>query len=514
MFVTNCLLVAFVVAISIGPATLLRTRASSLRHQRTTTDLKPAPNSTYNYKVNWYNQTLDHFGFTTDLKFPQKYLTNDTWWDVNGGPIFFYTGNEGRIEAFAENSGFMWEIAEEFKAMLVFAEHRYYGESLPFGKNSSSKDPKIVGFLSSEQALGDYADLVTYIKSTVKGAESSAVVAFGGSYGGMLAAWFRLKFPHICAGAIAASAPVAQFAGLTPCDAFGRIVTSDYSAAAVNNTCSASIRSSWTALDRMGEMENNTGIDWINKNWHLCEPLTHKDNITDLKYFLTDLWTNLAMMDYPYPTSFLAPLPANPVNAACKSLALPHANDTELLSNVFTAISVYFNYTGNTTCLDIGQEDAIGADMWSYQACSEMVMPFCYDGTNDMFEKTPWDPVAYAKQCEETWGVTPRPMMAQVMYGGRNLEGASNIVFSNGLLDPWSSGGVLKSQTKNVVAVIIPEGAHHLDLRSANSLDPDSVKEARKVERQFIKKWLASEKAERNSYIDIYGKKKDNNKKG
>lgn len=57
-----------------------------------------------------------------------------------------------------------------------------------------------VGYLSSEQALADFVTLIDLIKSTVPGAAHSPVVAFGGSYGGMLAAWLRMKYPHSVIG--------------------------------------------------------------------------------------------------------------------------------------------------------------------------------------------------------------------------------------------------------------------------------------------------------------------------
>ena len=46
----------------------------------------------------------------------------DTYWQ-GSGPLFFYTGNEGPIDNFMDNSGFVFTLAKQFNALVVFAEH-------------------------------------------------------------------------------------------------------------------------------------------------------------------------------------------------------------------------------------------------------------------------------------------------------------------------------------------------------------------------------------------------------
>ena len=58
-----------------------------------------------------------------------------------GGPILFYCGNEANVELYVNATGLMWERAPELGALLVFAEHRYYGDSQPLGAASGCESP-------------------------------------------------------------------------------------------------------------------------------------------------------------------------------------------------------------------------------------------------------------------------------------------------------------------------------------------------------------------------------------
>ena len=96
---------------------------------------------------------------------------------------------QANVELYLNNTGLMWESAPDFGAMLVFAEHRYYGKSKPFAQKDIRKN---LHFLTSEQAMADFAGLIREIKEK-KNATKSAVIGFGGSYGGMIGSWFRMK---------------------------------------------------------------------------------------------------------------------------------------------------------------------------------------------------------------------------------------------------------------------------------------------------------------------------------
>lgn len=452
------------------------------------------------YETKYLDQKLDHFNYDKNKTFQQRYLVSDKYWKP-GKPILFYCGNEGDITWFCNNTGFMWDIAEEFQAMLVFGEHRFYGESLPFG-NTSYKSPGHLGYLSSEQALADFATMIGDIKESKKGAETSPVIAMGGSYGGMLAAWFRMKFPNVVAGAIASSAPILQFQDITPCETFYKIVSDTFKKE--RESCYDLIEKSWNVVFEKGE--KSSGRKNITNIFHLCKPLKNEDDVYHFRDWLSETWVNLAMVNYPYPASFLEPLPAWPIKAVCEHLEDDELEGDALLKAIYQAVSVYYNYTGSAKCFDIERQatKALGDKGWSFQACTEMVMPLCADGKDDMFYPFEWDFAAYSAGCKKWWGVTPKEFWAELQYGGKKISSHSNIVFSNGNLDPWSGGGVTRSISDSLIAIMIEGGAHHLDLRHKNKDDPQSVIDARNLEKKYMKEWITEwKKSKGNTKVTV-----------
>ena len=61
---------------------------------------------------------------------------------------------------------------------------------------------------------------------------------------------------------------------------------------------------------------------------------------------------------------------------------------------------------------------------------------------------------------------------------------------SNGVLDPWSGGGVLESVSDSLVAIVLQKGAHHLDLRASQSNDPPELVQARQIEIDIMTGWI------------------------
>lgn len=69
-----------------------------------------------------------------------RYLIENGQYNNTYGPILFYAGNEGSILTFYDNTGFQTDyLAKKFAATVVFAEHRFYGTSMPFGNDSFDK---------------------------------------------------------------------------------------------------------------------------------------------------------------------------------------------------------------------------------------------------------------------------------------------------------------------------------------------------------------------------------------
>ncbi|KAL7173798.1 hypothetical protein ACSBR2_033122 [Camellia fascicularis] len=440
----------------------------------------------------FYNQTLDHFNYNPQSYaiFNQRYVINSNYWGGanESAPIFVYLGAEQPIDGDIEAIGFLPENAPLFKALIVYIEnhyflyiwqHRFYGQSIPNGSVENR------GYFNSAQAVADYAEVILYLKETLF-AHNSPVVVIGASYGGMLAAWFRLKYPHVAIGALASSAPLLYFDDITPQDGYYLIVTKDFQEA--SESCYEIIKASWSVIDEVASQPN--GLSNLSQIFKTCSQL---NNSLELKDYLDEMYSMAAQFDYP---------PEHPVTAICGGID-GASQGTDILSRTFAGVVAN---VGNRPCY-INQEnystqryEGRAWEGWDWQRCSEMVMPIGRGSNDTMFFAQPFDLNSFNEYCQYKYGVPPRPHWVTTYYGGHDIKTvlkkfASNIIFSNGLRDPYSSGGVLEDISESLVAVYTVNGSHCMDLLPTSQSDPEWLTEQRIVEVKIIESWI-------NQYYD------------
>lgn len=202
-----------------------------------------------------------------------------------------------------------------------------------------------------------------------------------------------------------------------------------------DSLCPHIISQSWNIINKMSETAS--GAETLTDIFKLCSPLK---SASELKDYLSDVYGNVAMANYPYSAGFLAPLPAWPVSKMCEKMVSNNdknfaQDDVELMTAIYEGINVYSNFTGKLKCNNIDESsEPFGIDSWTYQTCTEFVFPMCSNGKTDMFEYQDWDVRAYNENCQKTFDVLPKSEWPVYQYGGYNedLKYHSNIIFSNG----------------------------------------------------------------------------------
>ena len=612
----------------------------------------PPPFTIANMTCDFFLQPLNHFDLPRNQSgfYRQRFcyyngFVNDN--DVSKAPVFFYAGNESPLEEYINQTGLIWQSAPQFGAQVVFVEHRYEGKSLP-----NPEIPHCLAYAASYQALADYANFIDqYLFQAVatEGRGRRPVIVFGGSYGGMLAAWMRMIYPHLVAGAIAGSAPIGGFPNNRPrsIDAAYRVIRHGLAQSlppslppSEKNNCPNNLLAAWPLITILAQEE--TGRKLLQESFRLCQVPSTNDAQTLISWAQSP-WFDMAEGSFPYPSSYITfalthkpvKLPAWPLQTACwnasalhrdwkvsfhgnvsdvlynitygdsgLSIAVDwdgataimpcHDNDKTcrdnvqgsdtvrgLLESVRNAVSVWFNVTQDIQCYNLTaapnqhttsrqsfvEDDKIrqqrnlrnnkdspseqcakrmAQGSWPSLCCNEEMNLIITDASglgydsfwppshprgtrsySDIYRS--WtEPYAECRDPDGIFGfpqstVDPWATWMDIRYGGLHLSAHSNIIFSNGLLDPWSSAGVYAkggdpaerpddkhgnppywrpyngvaglyvqniTSDDSMIALIMDVGGHHTDLMYSHPADPESVHVAREVQRDYIHRWI------------------------
>jgi pimeloyl-ACP methyl ester carboxylesterase len=160
-----------------------------------------------NLTAGTFQQSIDHFGDLPNQTFAQRFWIDSEFATSANAPVIYHICGEGDATQgyFLKDNAIAW--AKTLGARLVYLEHRYYGQSLPFSDLSSDH----LKYLTLNNEM---QDLATFQKSiSASQGWTGKWISVGGSYSGTLSALYRFLHPDMVVGALASSAPMISGVG-------------------------------------------------------------------------------------------------------------------------------------------------------------------------------------------------------------------------------------------------------------------------------------------------------------
>ncbi|EFN80400.1 putative serine protease K12H4.7 [Harpegnathos saltator] len=454
---------------------------------------EPKPIGPYKDQVieGWITQPLDHFNPRENRTWSMRYYENSALLRANG-PILITIGGEWTISTGFLQGGLMYEIASVHGGMMYYTEHRFYGKSRPTKDTSASN----LRYLSVDQALADLANFIE-TKKKEKNLENSPVIVFGGSYAGNMATWARLKYPHLIQGALASSAPIYAKADFYE---YYEVVTRSLGRHSAQ--CVADVKTAFESVEEL--LAAQGGPEKLKVYFDLC-------NVPDVKSpsDLGSLMNSLAEVFAEIVQYDKVENGRTKIAALCAEMTATH-----LGSPLQRLARVIANSDPGSACFDMSYKNVIkkyrdiswdspaaasAMRQWYHQTCTEYGYYQTTSSDKSIFGTL--FPLSYfTDMCIDLYGdyyneklLDSRVKRTNMMYGGQRPD-LTNVIFTNGDIDPWHALSVLEDLNAYAPAILINGSSHCRDLYSDADTDVEDLKKARAKVRSIIGKWLSSVK--------------------
>jgi hypothetical protein len=374
----------------------------------------------------------------------------------------------------------------------LVCSRRFYGESQPINVKHNND---YIGLLTPEQAMADFLRLLKHKQKELgcsldrSSERYCPVITVGGSYPGFLSAMMRFVHPDVIDIGYASSAPLHLYSQELDSRAYYDKVTE--SAARYDSRCPQAVL---TAQIEIVDALKDPAVSFqdVAKRMGVC---AHKipDYITTKEIFTQETMmivgennADINMDNYP-------PTDETSLAKECQIFMDDSKDSFEKMKAFFELI----NEEEGAKCFDYHSQMPAGANAtvstsdwsyagpgtaglaWTFQLCTDLIVRTGFSAES-MFIEREWTLEWLTNHCQSRFGITPQPSRLVEKWGFNDLvgNGASRILFTNGLNDGWSVLSILEDLSDSLVALNFPNGAHHSELshEGPSEKDTDDIK--------------------------------------